>query len=47
VVELCAGNYATSDGLVNVTNGVFKTSTTYYEKTNMWIQKLKIRTKTK
>jgi len=26
VVELCAGNYATYDGLVNGTNGVFKTS---------------------
>jgi hypothetical protein len=33
LVELCASNYATSDGLVNGANGIFKASTTYYEKT--------------
>jgi hypothetical protein len=32
LVELCASNYATFDGLVNGTNGIFKASTTYYEK---------------
>jgi hypothetical protein len=37
LVELCASNYATSNGLVNGTNGIFKTSTTYYEKTIIWI----------
>jgi hypothetical protein len=29
LVELCANNYATLDGLVNVVDGIFKTSTTY------------------
>ncbi len=33
LVELCAGNYATFYGLMNETNGIFKASTTYYEKT--------------
>ncbi len=33
LVELCASNYVTSDGLVNGANGIFKASTTYYEKT--------------
>jgi hypothetical protein len=37
VVELCVGNYATYDGLVNGTNGVFKTSTSYHNKTMVWI----------
>jgi hypothetical protein len=32
LVELCATNYATSDGLVNGANGIFKASTTYCEK---------------
>jgi len=32
LVELCASNYATSDGLVNGVDGIFKTSTTYCEK---------------
>ncbi len=32
LVELCVGNYATSNGLVNGVNGIFKTSTTYCEK---------------
>jgi hypothetical protein len=29
LVELCVGNYAISDGLVNGIDGIFKTSTTY------------------
>jgi hypothetical protein len=33
LVEFCANIYATSDGLVNVANGIFKASTTYCEKT--------------
>ncbi len=33
LVELCVGNYATSNGLLNGVDGIFKTSTTYYEKT--------------
>jgi hypothetical protein len=37
LIELCAGNYAMYDGLVNGTNGNFKTSTTYYDKTIIWI----------
>ncbi len=37
LVELCANNYATYDGLVNGINGIFKASTTYCEKTIMWI----------
>jgi hypothetical protein len=37
LVELCAGNYVTSNGFVNGVNGTFKTSTTYCEKTIIWI----------
>jgi hypothetical protein len=37
VVELCAGNFATYDGLVHGANGVFKTSTYYHNKTIVWI----------
>jgi hypothetical protein len=37
VVELCARNYATYDGLVNGVDGVFKTSTSYHNKTIVWI----------
>jgi len=37
LVELCAGNYATFDGLMNGINGIFKASTTYCEKTIIWI----------
>jgi len=46
LVELCDGNYATSYGLVNGANGIFKTSTTYCEKTIIWImfQNFKIET---
>ncbi len=36
LVELCVGNYATFDGLMNGANDIFKTST-YCEKTIMWI----------
>ncbi len=36
LVELCTSNYATSDGLVNGINGIFKTLTTYCEKTIIW-----------
>ncbi len=37
LVELCVGTYATFDGLVNGANGIFKTLTTYCEKTIVWI----------
>jgi hypothetical protein len=37
VVELCVENYATYDGLVHGANGVFKTSTSYHNKTIVWI----------
>jgi hypothetical protein len=37
LVELCGGNYATSDGIVNVASGIFKALTTYCEKTIIWI----------
>jgi len=37
LVELCAGNYVTSNGLVNGTNGIFNASITYCEKTIIWI----------
>jgi len=37
LVELCVGNYATFDGLVNGTNGMFKAWTTYSEKNIIWI----------
>jgi hypothetical protein len=37
VVELCVGNYATYNGLVNGDDGVFKTSTSYHNKTIVWI----------
>jgi hypothetical protein len=33
LAELCVGNYATFDGLVNGANDILKTSTTYCEKT--------------
>jgi hypothetical protein len=32
LVELCASNYVTFNGLVNGADGIFKTSTTYCEK---------------
>jgi hypothetical protein len=37
IVELCVGNYATYDGLVNGVDSVFKTSTFYHNKTIVWI----------
>jgi hypothetical protein len=37
LVELCVGNYATFGGLVNGIDDILKTSTTYFEKTNIWI----------
>jgi hypothetical protein len=37
LVELCVGNYATFDGLVNGTDDIFKPSTTYCEKIIIWI----------
>ncbi len=37
LVELCADNYATFNGLVNGTNGIFEALTTYCEKTIIWI----------
>ncbi len=33
LVELCASNYATYDGLVNEVDGIFKTLTTHCDKT--------------
>ena len=37
VVELC-NNYVISDGLVNEVDGLFKTSTTFNDKSYVWIQ---------
>jgi hypothetical protein len=37
LIELCASNYAMFDGLVNGTNNIFKASTTYNNKTIIWI----------
>jgi hypothetical protein len=37
LVELFVGNYVTFDGLLNGADGIFKTSTTYCEKTSIWI----------
>ncbi len=37
VVELCAENFATYDGFFNGVDGVFKTSTSYHNKTIVWI----------
>jgi len=37
LVDLCVGNYATSDDLVNGINENFKASTTYCEKIIIWI----------
>jgi hypothetical protein len=49
LVDLCVGNYATSNDLLNGANGIFKASTTYCEKTIIWImfQNFKIGTLTK
>ncbi len=48
LVELCVSYYATFNGLVNGTNDIFKASTTYCEKTIIWIifQNFKIGTLT-
>ncbi len=48
-VEFCIGNYATFDGLVNGDVSIFKTSTTYNDKTIIWtmFQNSKIGTLTK
>jgi len=37
VVELCARNHAIYGGLVNGIDDVFKTSTSYHNKTTIWI----------
>jgi hypothetical protein len=42
LIELCVSNYATFDGLVNAVDGIFKASTTYCEKTIIWIMFQKI-----
>jgi hypothetical protein len=49
LVELCVNNYATFDGLVNKVDDILKASTTYCEKTIIWIvfQNFKIGTLTK
>jgi hypothetical protein len=35
--KICVGNYVTSYGLVSGANGIFKTSTSYHNKTIIWI----------
>ncbi len=49
LVELRVSNYVTFDGFVNGTDGIFKASTTYCEKTIVQImfQKFKIGTLTR
>jgi hypothetical protein len=49
LVDLCVGNYATSNGLVNGDDGIFKASTRYCEKTIIWVmfQNFKIGTLTR
>jgi len=42
LIKLCVDNYATSYGLVNGVDGIFKASTTYCEKTIIWIMFQKI-----
>jgi hypothetical protein len=37
LVELCVENYATSNGLVNGVDGLFKTLTSYHNKIIIWI----------
>jgi hypothetical protein len=37
LIESCDDNYATSDGLVIRVDDIFKASTTYCEKTIIWI----------
>jgi hypothetical protein len=37
LVELCVGNYATYNGLVNGADGILQASITYCEKTIIWI----------
>jgi len=37
LVELCANNYAKYDDIMNGVNNNFKTWTTYYDKTTIWI----------
>jgi hypothetical protein len=46
LVELCASNHATLNGLVNGADDIFKASTTYCEKIIIWImfQNFKIET---
>jgi hypothetical protein len=37
LIELCVGNYATFDGLVNGIDNIFKNYTRTYSKSYMWI----------
>ncbi len=37
VIELCVINYSIYGGLVNGIDNVFKTSTSYHNKTTIWI----------
>jgi hypothetical protein len=37
LIKLCAGNYATFDGLVSGDDTIFKTSTIYNNKNIIWI----------
>ncbi len=49
LVELCVGDDATLDGFMNEVDDIFKASTTYCEKTIIWImfQNFKIGTLTR
>jgi len=49
LIELCVGNYAMFDGLVSGVSDILKTSSTYCDKTIIWImfQNCKIRTLTR
>jgi hypothetical protein len=38
LVELCVGNYATYNGLVNGADGILQALITYCEKTIIWIK---------
>jgi hypothetical protein len=42
LIELCARNYSTFDGVVNGGNDIFKTSTTHCNKTLIWIKLIKL-----
>jgi hypothetical protein len=37
LIEICANNHATSNGLANGLNNIFEASTTYDEKSIIWV----------